>query len=93
MADVLGEGAPAPDGANADTDTAPDRRRPGRTEISPDLLPLLRNPAGVEIPPDDSHVRGDAGDDLGAAKGLAFGVLLAVPLWCLIAAAIWWAVS
>jgi hypothetical protein len=91
MADVLGEGAPAPDGAGADT--APDRRRPGRTEVSPDLLPLLRDPASVEIPLDDSPVGGDARDDLGAAKGIAISVLLAVPLWGLIAAAIWWAVG
>ena len=91
MADVLGEGAPAPDGVDADT--ASDRRRPGRTEVSPDLLPLLRNPAGAEIPLDEPHVSGDARDDLGAAKGLVIGVLLAVPLWCLIAAAIWWAVG
>jgi hypothetical protein len=91
MADVLGDGAPAPDGANADT--APDRRRPGRAEVSPDLIPLLRNPVDAEIPPDDTHGADHPRDDLEPAKGLAVGLLLAVPLWCVIALVIWWAVG
>lgn len=30
-------------------------------------------------------------DDLSAARGIAVGVLLAVPVWCCIAGIVWWA--
>jgi len=92
MADILGEGAPAPDSANAET--APDRRRPGRLpDVSPGLLPLLRNPVAVEIPAEKAPDAGYTRDELDAAKGIAVGIFLAVPLWCLIALAIWWTVG
>ena len=55
-----------------------ERRRPGRIEnISPHLIPLLRHPTGfVEPVP--------AEDNLRLPKGIAVGVLLAIPLWGLI---------
>ena len=62
-------------------------------DVSPNLIPLLRKPTAAEIPPDDTPEVGRARDDLGSARGLAVGFLLAVPLWGLIALAIWWAVG
>jgi hypothetical protein len=71
-----------------------DRRRPGRREdVSPHLLPLLRNPASVEIPPDEGSASLPPRDDRAAAKGLLMALLLAIPLWCLIGLGIWWAVG
>src|SRR5450631_3717553 len=67
-----------------DTTSAPsrqvsgDRRRQGRIEnISPNLIPLLRQPTVVAEPT-------PAGDDLRLPKGIAFGILLAIPLWAAI---------
>jgi hypothetical protein len=57
-----------------------DRRRPGRIEnISPHLIPLLRQPTVVVEPAPVLTV-----DDLRLPKGIAIGVLLAIPLWGLI---------
>ncbi|MBN9559944.1 MAG: hypothetical protein J0H14_04335 [Alphaproteobacteria bacterium] len=68
-----------------------DRRRPGRPEhVSPHLIPLLRNAAEAEIPPDDAPVADRTQDDLGPAKGILAGLGLAIPLWGLIGLAVWW---
>ncbi len=69
-----------------------DRRRAGRTsQSSPHLIPLLRNPATVEVP---APLLGDAdipfsGDDLAPAKGVIFAVALSLPLWAGIAGVVW----
>jgi hypothetical protein len=90
MADSLGDGAPARSRLTAET--APDRRRSGRLEdVSPELIPLLRNPAAIEIPPDEPLAL--ERDELGAAKGIVVGVLLVIPFWLLVALGIWWAVG
>lgn len=92
MADSLGDGTPARSGLT--TETAPDRRRPGRLkDVSPELIPLLRNPAAIEIPSDAPLAPEHARDELGAAKGIVVGVLLVIPFWLLVALGIWWAVG
>jgi hypothetical protein len=71
-----------------------DRRRAGRGEtVSPDLIPLLRNAASIEIPPDDVPAGDRIRDDRGPATGIAMGLLLAIPFWCVIFLGIWWAVG
>ena len=80
-------------------ETMRDRRRPGRPEnVSPHLIPLLRNAASAEIAPDDAPVVDRAQDeraqdDLGPVRGIIAGLVLAVPLWSLIALAVWWVVG
>jgi hypothetical protein len=60
------------------------RRRPGRPEqVSPALIPLLREPTRyVDDPGFDS-------DLLAPARGLVVGLLLSVPLWALVGLGIW----
>lgn len=102
MADPPGGGATA-DGSTS-ADTAPDRRRPGRpAHVSPELIPLLRNAATTEIPDDAVHASGAAdvdqesferdADNLGAARGLAMGLVLGVSLWGIIGLAVWWLIG
>jgi len=69
-----------------------DRRRPGRDDqISPHLLPLLRNPAILDLPaalPDTLETPA-SGDDLAHLKGiplsLVVSLVLGVPFWAWIA--------
>jgi hypothetical protein len=90
MADSLEDGTPAQSGVAAET--VPDRRRPGRLkDVSPDLIPLLRDPIAIEIPSDDALAPEHPRDELGAAKGIVVSLLLAAPFWFLIALGIWWA--
>ena len=59
------------------TTSVSDRRRPGRrTEVNPDLIPLLRGqqPALPALEFDET-------DECAAARGLCVGVLLSAPLW------------
>lgn len=71
-----------------------DRRRRGRPEnVSPNLIPLLRNATSLEISPDDAPVTDRVRDDFGPAKGIIAGLLLAIPLWSLIALGVWWIVG
>ena len=74
--------------ASSDSDTVPekqatgDRRRPGRMEnVSPALIPVLRQPT-LTIDLNTNN------DDFRLSKGIAVGVLLAVPFWALIFAGI-----
>lgn len=69
-----------------------DRRRPGRDDqVSPHLIPLLRNPAAVDIPAPvpDTLETSAFGDDLAHLKGLplslAVSLVLGVPFWAWIA--------
>ncbi len=69
-----------------------DRRRPGRgDQVSPHLIPLLRDPATVDIPaplPDTLETPA-SGDDLAHLKGfplsLAVSLVLGMPFWAWIA--------
>ena len=70
-----------------------ERRRPGRpATVSPELVPLLRNAASVEIPEQEAHLdapRDIRRDDMGPARGLAVALLLVAPFWCGVLV-IWW---
>jgi len=68
--------------------TIKDRRRPGRSDqVSPHLIPLLRNPARMDMPtrlPDKLETP-LAADDLAHLKGiplsLAVSLVLGMPFW------------
>jgi hypothetical protein len=68
-----------------------DRRRPGRQDASPHLIPLLRDPIGTDPdallrePTDPSSDR----KELAPAIGILVGLALSVPLWGLIGALMW----
>ena len=68
------------------------RRRPGRNDqVSPHLIPLLRNPGTVDSP---DLLLGDVealplSDDLMPIRGVMFSLALSVPLWTVIAGVIW----
>ena len=70
-----------------------ERRRPGRRDVNPVLIPLLRKPAGDGILPNDGLRRSEAlpalkigQDALDAARGMAMGLVLSAPLWGAMAA-------
>jgi hypothetical protein len=64
-----------------------DRRRPGRQDVSPALLPLLRGQPGPSAEADYVAV-GEDGQDLAAARGICIGLLISVPLWAVIIMAV-----
>ena len=72
------------DASVANPSSVRDRRRPGRLEqVSPALIPLLREPTRyVDDPGFDS-------DLLAPARGVLVGLLISVPLWALIGLGIW----
>ena len=70
-----------------DTDAPPDRRRAGRrTDVSPELIPLLRDSSRDSFPDlaDDENP-----DELAAARGIWFATFVSIILWLLIALAAW----
>ena len=65
-----------------------ERRRPGRRDVNPMLIPLLRRPAGdgslcdTTVPDLEAVSALNPGQDpLGAARGVAVSVLLSVSVW------------
>ena len=94
--DGLGAGRmPNHDGQSAmGFGVAVERRRPGRREVSPELIPLLRRPVGDGMIQDDFPADGIEGqpalatgrDALAPARGIAMSLLLSVPLWCVVGA-------
>lgn len=57
-----------------------DRRRPGRlAKVNTDLLPILRGEEAVELP--DVPVDFPEDDQLSAARGMMFGVVISAPFW------------
>ena len=64
-----------------------ERRRPGRQDVSPALLPLLRGQQGPiaeaarVAAEEDSH-------DLAPARGIFLGLLISLPLWIAVVVAI-----
>jgi len=72
---------------------ARDRRRAGRSEVNPTLLPLLRNAAGQPAgsaplaPPEELDIAlalremDDTSDSLAPARGIAMGLAISVVLW------------
>ncbi len=53
-----------------------DRRRPGRAEANPALVPLLRGKAEPAPPPEE--------EEGNAIRGIGVALLLAIPLWAAI---------
>jgi hypothetical protein len=79
------EAGSAETGAVAAPSVAHDRRRAGRVEqVSPALIPLLRDPAHYV----DSGLDEDA-DPLSRARGVVIGSILSVPLWALMILGFW----
>ena len=69
-----------------------DRRRPRRSnQVDPHLLPLLRDPAMVDIPvPSPGEL--DAPpleDDLTPAQGIIFDIVSSMPLWAVVVGVTW----
>ena len=68
------------------------RRRLGRNDqVNLHLIPLLRDPVAVdisELPPCEAGAL-PLSDQLAPARGIAFGLVLSVPLWAVIAGAVW----
>lgn len=76
---------PADEDASAVARAAKDRRRPGRpTEVSPELLPLLRRDSLLATPAAPPH------DDLSPARGVALSVLAGAVLWAGVGFAAYW---
>lgn len=71
---------------NVEAEKQNERRRSGRPEIvSPNLLPLLRNPALAEEMPGELVIISQAA--LGAPKGIMIGLLFVAPIWTTLAIA------
>jgi len=73
-------------------DTAPDRRRPGRRDASPELIQLLRETGGAGFSPpeeqdqdvQDQDVQDqDVSDPLAAARGIRRAVVISAIAWFL----------
>ena len=66
------------------------RRRQGRKDVNPHLIPLLRSPATLEIPApldevDVSFLR----DNLAPARGIVYGLVFSALLWGGIGGGLW----
>ena len=70
-----------------------DRRRAGRQEVNPVLVPLLRRPDAANAPPmaeaapiltDIDHIS----SELAPARGIALGLMISLGLWGAIGAAV-----
>lgn len=59
--------------------TVTDRRRPGRHEVSPELIPILRG--GGLGPTLDEQLELEQQDQLAGMRGIFSGVAFSVPLW------------
>ena len=68
------------------------RRRPGRNDqVSPHLIPLLRDPTTIGVPaplPCEEAVPLLV-DDTVPARGIVFGLALSIPVWVWVAAVAW----
>jgi hypothetical protein len=79
-----------------------ERRRPGkRNEASPELIAMMRRPAGdgvipeylaVDMPGYEPAIQ-PGSDPLSAMRGIAICVVLSVPLWCCVGAAVGFALD
>jgi hypothetical protein len=81
----------APASTSKSSDVAEDRRRPGRAEVNPHLIPMLRDPAGLDsdLLLRDSTDPSPDRQDLAPAIGILVGLALSVPLWAIIGALVW----
>ena len=64
-------------------DAAPDRRRPGRRDASPELIQLLRETggAGFSLPEEQDQ---DVSDPFAAARGIKRAVVISAIAWSLV---------
>ncbi len=62
----------------------PDRRRSGRSEVSPVLIPLLRSDSLANVPFDPAD---DGPDQLRASRGIFIWTLVSVVVW---GPLLWW---
>jgi hypothetical protein len=79
---------------DSELNTAADRRRPGRQDVSPELIPLLRGSATIEVSPSDDQdnqddqdlflSETDASDPLSFARGLKWAILASAVVWPLL---------
>jgi hypothetical protein len=70
-----------------ETATLPDRRRQGRrNNVSPSLIPLLRDAAANGFPDPWAD---DEPDQLSTARGLIVGLLLSTIIWIPIGFLVW----
>ena len=60
-----------------------DRRRPGRTSASTELVPLLRDPQAATISNGPDTLRYGS-DQTSPSRGIAAAVLLSIPIWALL---------
>lgn len=69
-----------------------DRRRPGRKEVKPELVPLLRSDEIMKTAPhdDDQNSVRDDRDCLRTPRGIGLSLLLATPFWAGVGALLWW---
>jgi hypothetical protein len=72
-------------------DLALDRRREGRSEAHPSLIPLLRTATDPDSGAQDSVFHGDppdltafGSDQTNAIRGILTGLALSVPIWAMI---------
>ena len=82
---VLNETSPA--AAAPMSTAAPDRRRPGRfAQVSPHLIPFLRDAANTEIYPaaPDSTDASDLTENLAPIFGIIVSIGLSFTLWALL---------
>ncbi len=67
-----------------------ERRRPGRREVSPELIPILRRPAGDGVVREEvlevQLALSPGSDPMSAARGIAMSLVLSLPLWCCVGA-------
>jgi hypothetical protein len=87
-------GDPNEEAHPSELDTAADRRRPGRQDVSPELIPLLRGSAavGVSLPDDqDDYNEPDfllsephRSDPLSFVHGLKWAILVSAVAWLLL---------
>jgi hypothetical protein len=66
-----------------------DRRRPGRMHYAQSsLIELLRQKPG-DATKEEADATYETSDGLAPARGILVGILLSVPIWCLLAAGLW----
>ena len=83
---------------NSKETTVVERRRPGRIETkNPHLISLYRRPVKVSTAADDQIADQlptrtqdeEITDPLAAARGIALGIVISIPIWVLIGLAAW----
>ena len=80
--------------ANTPLDTpVQDRRRSGRPDqVSPHLIPLLRDAGSADVPPSDMGAEDapDLAGDLAPIVGIIIALVLSAALWAVLVGAGWW---